>query len=67
MFWNKKRKAQESTQALKDATVEVIAHQNATKKEVQETKKVAQDLNRLLERNGITFILYTGMGGKHGR
>lgn len=65
MFWSKKRK--EMSEVAKQVTSDVMAHKKAETEEVQKTKEAAKDLNRMLENNGITLVLYAGMGGKHGR
>lgn len=67
MFWSK-RKKEVATDASKarEITIEVIAHKNATRREVQKTKKVADDLNEILESNGITLKIFAAAGGRHG-
>lgn len=48
-----------------ESKVEVVAHKKATKKTIDETIKVNQQLNKLLVENGFTLKIYLAAGGKH--
>lgn len=47
-----------------EAKVEVIAHKRATKRQVNEVKKVNQSLNEMLDANGFTLKIYLAAGGR---
>lgn len=61
MSWfNSKKKAAYNTRLDVEAQsrVEVVAHQKATKEQINSTKKVNQELNKLLTENGFTLKIY---------
>ena len=66
-FWNKRRKPDTLVKEVEEekSAVEVVVHKRATKRTINKTKQVNQDLNRLLEQNGITLQIKIAAGGKH--
>lgn len=65
MLWfTRKNKPTGQTELSHDHRVEVVVHQNATKKVVDEAKTVNEQLNQLLLDNGFTLKIYLAAGGK---
>lgn len=60
MAWFKKEIPQTPTTTIveKKAAVEIVAHKKATKKQIEATKRVSENLNKLLEANGFTLKIY---------
>jgi hypothetical protein len=44
--------------------VEIVAHKNATKEQVEEVKRANENLQKVFERNHFTVKLYVAAGGK---
>jgi hypothetical protein len=66
MFWNRKKSEPVLPQKVQAAppTVEIIAHKNATEKQVQEVREANEKLQRVFDRNHFTVKLYVATGGR---
>jgi hypothetical protein len=60
MWWFRKNKRlqDEHDVAEKDNMIEVIAHKKATKQQIDQTKKVTKELNRIFADNNFTLKIY---------
>lgn len=68
LFRSKKSKQQERIcDKEKVVSVEVAHHKGQTIKQTKQTKKVTDDFNRLLKKNGITLKIHIATWGHHGR
>lgn len=65
-FFNKRRKEEQQEHAAteRQSTIEIIAHQKASRQAIEEVKRANKDLNRLLEGNGFTVKIFLAAGGK---
>lgn len=54
MAWKKRSKMEETH----DHNIEIIAHKNATRRQVKDVKKANNNLNNLFEDNHFTIKLY---------
>lgn len=53
-------------QAIETASkIQVVAHKNATKNQIEEVKRANDQLNGVLARNGFTIKIYLAAGGSH--
>ena len=66
MAWfNRNKKPEGDTEAAHDKRVEVVVHQEATKKAVEDAKAASRHLNDLLlDEDEITIRIYLATGGK---
>jgi chaperonin cofactor prefoldin len=60
MWWFHKNKRLQDDHDVdqKDSIVEVIAHKKATKQQINETKKINKELNRIFADNHFTLKIY---------
>lgn len=58
MWFQNKRLQKQSIKVETDSGVEVVAHKRATKRTIEQTKKVNEQLNKLLVANGFTLKIY---------
>jgi hypothetical protein len=67
MLWFKSRKLLEKERLAHEraVTVEIEHHKQETAKVIAQTKKVTDNFNRLLNKNGITIKIHVAAGGKH--
>lgn len=68
MWWfNQRRKEREKRKHAaveRESTIEIIAHQKASRQAIEEVKRANKELNRLLEGNGFTVKIFLAAGGK---
>lgn len=66
MLWFTKNRIQPNSAVEPeiDNTVEIIAHKEATKKQVEAVKDANQKLKEVFERNHFTVKLYVAVGGQ---
>lgn len=62
MWFDKKKQDREAN--TKRSNVEIVAHRQATKKVVEETKEVNERLQDLLLKNHFTIKIFLATGGK---
>lgn len=55
----------EGAKELNPTNVEIIAHKKATKKTIDKTKEINQNLNKMLIENGFTLKIYLASRAKH--
>jgi hypothetical protein len=65
MLFNRKKESLATREDLeKKISVEIKQHEKITKKTVAETKKVADNFNRVIRNNGFTLQIHVAAGGK---
>lgn len=64
MSWFKKSRLQEEHDTTDAASkVEIVAHQQATKEQIEEVNRANEALNKVFEKNHFTLTIYVAAGG----
>lgn len=64
LFGRRKPSKIERAEANREVQVEIVAHKDATKKEVEKVKEANEALKETFKPNGFTLKIYLAAGGK---